>query len=274
MLTYNYVVHHLFIGERTVATDPELLKDLGVTALVSLDIHPPPTSLEQLCIRIYDTEEEDILSHLPSIIAFISEQITKGKVLVHCVSGVSRSAAAVIAYLMVAKGVSFYEAVDDVIKARPHVQPNDGFCSQLRLFYEMNCTLDITNPQFRFYKFLLKDPLDSCATNFKEYKCFRCSFRVGLDILPHLPSQKMDWRFLQSPLSSTCSKGVFVTSMTAHREENKIKCPSCQFKLGRYYSDQEVKCPCGTILPHGNWMNLSFLDPVVTLDLSSLDGRK
>lgn len=54
----------------------------------------------------------------------------KGRVLVHCVSGVSRSAAIVIAFLMLKRRMSFKEAIKSVREKRC-ICPNDGFMTQL-----------------------------------------------------------------------------------------------------------------------------------------------
>lgn len=54
-----------------------------------------------------------------------------GRVLVHCLMGVSRSATLVLAFLMITEGLTLQEAVAAV---RPHrdVCPNPGFLQQLR----------------------------------------------------------------------------------------------------------------------------------------------
>lgn len=54
-----------------------------------------------------------------------------GRVLVHCLMGVSRSATLVLAFLMITEGLTLQEAVAAV---RPHrdICPNPGFLQQLR----------------------------------------------------------------------------------------------------------------------------------------------
>ena len=62
----------------------------------------------------------------------IIDVVTRGgKALVHCVAGVSRSAAIVIAYLMKHKRLPLREAFTLVRARRPFIRPNVGFWRQL-----------------------------------------------------------------------------------------------------------------------------------------------
>jgi protein tyrosine phosphatase len=54
-----------------------------------------------------------------------------GRVIVHCVMGVSRSCSLVLAYLMKYKGMSLKQAFDLVSSKRSVVRPNAGFWRQL-----------------------------------------------------------------------------------------------------------------------------------------------
>ena len=53
-------------------------------------------------IGIQDSQESDLLSILPMTNAFIREGLAdgEGKVLVHCIGGISRSSAVVIGYII------------------------------------------------------------------------------------------------------------------------------------------------------------------------------
>ncbi len=61
-----------------------------------------------------------------------------GSALVHCVAGVSRSAALCMAYLVRHRGLSLLRAYEQVRQARPCVRPNRGFAVQL-MQWEENC---------------------------------------------------------------------------------------------------------------------------------------
>lgn len=53
-----------------------------------------------------------------------------GKVLVHCLQGLSRSATLVLAFLIIKKGMSVTEAVE-LVRSKRRIYPNDGFLQQL-----------------------------------------------------------------------------------------------------------------------------------------------
>lgn len=55
-----------------------------------------------------------------------------GRVLVHCIQGISRSATIVIGYLMSRERMSLREAYEKVTTLRPISKPNVGFIEQLR----------------------------------------------------------------------------------------------------------------------------------------------
>ena len=56
----------------------------------------------------------------------------------HCISGISRSGAMVIAYLIKEKGMNYDEALEYVREKRKCVHPNSGFKRQLLSLAEMH----------------------------------------------------------------------------------------------------------------------------------------
>ncbi|XP_075154614.1 dual specificity protein phosphatase 13B isoform X3 [Haematobia irritans] len=78
-----------------------------------------------------DAPTTDISRYFYVAAKFIDSAISSGgKVLVHCLVGMSRSATCVLAYLMICRKMS---AVDAIRKVRMHrdIHPNDGFLQQL-----------------------------------------------------------------------------------------------------------------------------------------------
>lgn len=84
-----------------------------------------PNDLEYLVLDIDDSPEEDIKRYFDTCIDFILKD--EGKVLVHCVSGISRSGTIAIAYVMKTQNMGVEEAWAYVREHRPIVHPNSGF---------------------------------------------------------------------------------------------------------------------------------------------------
>jgi dual specificity phosphatase 12 len=71
----------------------------GVTHILSVCPDYPSTGKCHLTIPVEDSEYEDLLIHLPKACQFIQDAVSGGgRVLVHCVMGVSRSTTVVAAY--------------------------------------------------------------------------------------------------------------------------------------------------------------------------------
>eukprot|EP01083_Nonionella_stella_P036093 98493_1 len=142
----------LFLGNRSHATTKQVLMDLGITHVINMTTQSmdqmfdfdPDLNIKYLQCAIYDDEEAEIQSHFEKGIAFIVNALHQNnppkihnRVLIHCQSGVSRSATMVIAYLMKMKHMCFKDAYKYTQHRREIIEPNDGFVQQLKL-YEKN----------------------------------------------------------------------------------------------------------------------------------------
>ncbi|XP_064831617.1 dual specificity protein phosphatase 19-like [Oncorhynchus masou masou] len=86
-------------------------------------------------LSILDVSDTDITSYFQECSKFIDQAYKEnGVVLVHCNSGVSRSASVVIGYLMSREGKPFDDAFALVKSAWPATCPNPGFVEQLKGF--------------------------------------------------------------------------------------------------------------------------------------------
>ena len=84
-----------------VALSSSQRSGLGITHVLSVcPDHPAnPEDRNHLCIPVQDSEFENLLVHLPIACSFIQTALDAGgKVLVHCVMGISRSATVICAY--------------------------------------------------------------------------------------------------------------------------------------------------------------------------------
>ena len=81
---------------------PELRKKLGITHLISVCRELPSRSggdYTHLQISVEDTEYSDLLIHLPKTTRFIQVALEEGgRILIHCIMGVSRSTTVVAAF--------------------------------------------------------------------------------------------------------------------------------------------------------------------------------
>lgn len=87
-------------------------------------------------IDIQDRCDSDILEHLEDLTTRIHLKLHDSKkVYVHCYVGMSRSSTVIAAYLIKYHNMTVLEAVEDLKRLRPIVQPNAGFMQQLESFY-------------------------------------------------------------------------------------------------------------------------------------------
>jgi len=132
------IVPNLFLGDVYAAHNTKELKKRNITHIVTctVGVAPPfPETFQYKHLKILDCAAETIHEHFPETSSFIADALAEGgKVLVHCIRGVSRSATIVCAYLMTAFKISHIEAVHRVRSKRPIARPNYGFMMQLEMF--------------------------------------------------------------------------------------------------------------------------------------------
>lgn len=133
------VLPWLFLsGARVVR--PKLLADFGVTCVVNATAELPELTLdgvEVIAARITDSEDANLRPFLHDIAdKLLQVRQANGKALVHCVAGVSRSPALVLAYLLKHEGLTLREAFLLLRQVRPAIRPNTNFFRQLVEFEE------------------------------------------------------------------------------------------------------------------------------------------
>ena len=130
------VTPFLFIGDIDNARNYSWLYNNGVTHVVNVAMELPnfhPEHFGYLKVPLDDALTQELGGFLDICYAFMLCAInTRGKVLVHCHMGISRSASVVIYFLMRFYKISYDEAFKILKSKRKIVQPNDFFVSQLR----------------------------------------------------------------------------------------------------------------------------------------------
>jgi len=133
------VEERLWIGGMEDAR-PERVAEKGFDVVISLLRYtvfggPPTYPPEVVCHNYPVVDNGTDLIPLEEIAGRINEGLQQGKcVLVHCKQGISRSASAVIGYLMVYRRMPLDQALQVVKKARPAAAPKFG--KQLRYLEE------------------------------------------------------------------------------------------------------------------------------------------
>ena len=92
-----------------------------------------PEDFTYFQINIADKEAQDLELYFEECNEFIKNS---DRVLVHCVSGVSRSPAIVLGYLIGERNMSLEEAFELVKKKRAGINPNCNFMRNLKNFEE------------------------------------------------------------------------------------------------------------------------------------------
>lgn len=139
----DFVVDNIFIGCENSAINMEYLKNNNIKSIIVAAMMCKchfPNDIDYLVFDIDDDPKESIEEHFQNSYDFI-KSCTDGNVLVHCVSGISRSATIVISYLMKEKRLTMKQGWDLLKSKRSIVHPNSGFQTQL-IKYEKILGLD------------------------------------------------------------------------------------------------------------------------------------
>ena len=137
------VLDWLYVGDKTVAKDRALLRQLNVRYV--LNVTPPRTeggvanffekegSIEYLRLPLRDLNTESVLPLLPAAVEFLRRAHVRddGCALVHCNEGRSRSVALVTGFLVLTRGLSSSDALALVREVRPRAEPKEAFVRQL-----------------------------------------------------------------------------------------------------------------------------------------------
>ena len=123
------------MGSRDDSQDAELLFEYGITHILNVAAQLPNMYTQHFQyekLDLLDNETCDIKGAMPRALNFIRDvENTDGRVLVHCISGVSRSVAVVILYLMMKHNLFLKESYDYIKNCRPFIGPNDSFKLQM-----------------------------------------------------------------------------------------------------------------------------------------------
>jgi protein-tyrosine phosphatase len=143
----------VYLGELGAVYRRVQLKECKIRSILSLECMPPlwPDDFQYMVIHAEESENCNLLEIFEHALKFIQEGTKKGKVLVHCMLGVSRAATLVVAYVMRQLQVSEEEAIA-VIGRRRRVFPNHAFIDQLKWFHDHRHVVDKQTADYRAIK--------------------------------------------------------------------------------------------------------------------------
>lgn len=147
----------LYLGSWKTATDINTLEELGIVCVLNVAKEIDDTTCNQSSqVNIQEpkkidhfkfnwTHDQDLVPSIDSAIEVISKCQAQGKpLLVHCLQGLSRSAALTIGYVMKTQKVHCQQAYEFVKSKAPSISPNVGLISHLvELEKRWNWYLDI-----------------------------------------------------------------------------------------------------------------------------------
>ena len=125
----------IYISDFATSCDIDLLKEIGITHIIIavIGIDPLfPSDFEYLKLDMPDVNNCNLISYIYKSKVFIDDAIkNNGKVLVHCMYGISRSVSIVCGYLMYTNNWTYDKAIITIKSKRINAKPNDGFIFQL-----------------------------------------------------------------------------------------------------------------------------------------------
>ena len=134
------ITDNIYLGDFESACNKDELSKLGITHVVTVILAVDamyPQDFKYKTIDICDQTSANIYKYFDDCSDFIDDAIKKGgKVYVHCMYGISRSATIIAAYLISKQGYDDNNAIDFIQKHRPRINPNQGFREQLQLYSE------------------------------------------------------------------------------------------------------------------------------------------
>ncbi|XP_050308982.1 dual specificity protein phosphatase MPK-4 [Anthonomus grandis grandis] len=265
-ISYNCIEPNLYLGSLSAAKDIDTLNKLKITHIITIDTCPLPRNILELShitnmfIQLPDFPKEDLLSHLDNTDVFIKEGLEKGAVLVHCYFGISRSATVVIGYIMKKHRLTYQRAFETVKAKRSIVFPNQGFVSQLKLYQEMDYTINKSSMRYKIFR------LNMAAERVRKVKILPQNFMDLIQPDPGLPQTqphpnvyrcKKCRRVLASENNlivhqengKKCIKTYFLEPISwmdvTQTLQGKLHCPKCKHKVGSFSWIMGCQCPCG-----------------------------
>lgn len=131
----DFIIDNIYLGSENAAGDLNYLRQLNIDrVIIAAKLTKPQFEKELDYLVFHDLDDDpfaDIRRYFAPALKFVLKRKSTN-VLVHCVSGISRSVSIVIAYLIKEKAMTYAEAFAFVREKRSVAHPNTGFQRQLK----------------------------------------------------------------------------------------------------------------------------------------------
>jgi protein-tyrosine phosphatase len=139
----SHIIDNIYLGSMDGSLNTNLLKENNIQAIVRILDENMINSLKSQddkkylyhYIPLYDHPAENISIYIEPFLKFMKENSDKN-ILIHCMMGISRSAAFTILHLINSYGYELDKAVNLLKLKRPIINPNGGFLLQLKNFQD------------------------------------------------------------------------------------------------------------------------------------------
>ena len=177
-------------------------------------------------IPVEDVETSDLLHHFEPCIEYIHSGITQNQnVLIHCISGISRSVTLISAYLLsIALVANPSKSLSYIQSLSPSAQPNPGFESQLNIWHSMGSRgVDHGN---RMYRAWLLTSVQSSIINQQHGNDYNDQTSTNLNILTKMPAVQSP-----HPLITTTSFTPSSPSSPSSPPPSILRCKRCRTQI-------------------------------------------
>jgi protein-tyrosine phosphatase len=130
---FDHIINNIYLGDIEAIHDSVCMEDIDIIINASNSRYVEDPSKKYYHFDIHDTPSYKIYDDIDRFDAIMEQIKPNQKVLIHCMSGVSRSVTLVLYYLMQYHHMTLKDAYEYVTSRREqYTIPNRGFFRQLR----------------------------------------------------------------------------------------------------------------------------------------------
>lgn len=187
------ILPHIYLSGDVPAKNAKLMKDLEIThVLVAASelkpYHPEHFTYKHL-VELDDRQDAMLLPFFDECVSFIKEGIRYGgNILIHCMAGMNRSVAILMAYMISQLRLPHQQALQMIQRKRPLANPHEQYLSQIKMYEKMKC---------RVLHVLIEDRERTIATRVQSWielplvektlPCLECAIRQEYQIQETTP---------------------------------------------------------------------------------------